>query len=385
MTITMNIINIIKFFSAAAASFTIVSCNNAADLRHNEAETEPAHNGEIIFSEAQAAAAGLRLESIEPGDFRNVIKTGGHLETAFQDQSVISATAAGIISLRPQTAFCGAYIGADDIFATISSSGLPDGDKGLQAKIEYEASEREFIRSEALAEAKIISLKDFEKIRQRYETARAVYQGQADRLAPGGVRVVSSMGGFIDAVEVMDGDYVSLGDRLATVVRTEKLRLVADLSVSDLGSLGRVTTANFRPIGEERTISLSDLGGRLLSYGKTADASSGFVPVIFEFENVGSWMPGTFAETFLLTDTRAGILSLPRSALTEEQGIFSVYVQVPDERDAFIKKEVKTGMDNGERVEITDGLSIGDLVVVEGAYQVKLASLSSVVPEGHSH
>ena len=78
-------------------------------------------------------------------------------------------------------------------------------------------------------------------------------------------------------------------------------------------------------------------------------------------------------------------MSLPLSALTEEQGVYYVYVQVKGEKEAFLKKEVRTGQDNGERVEILSGLDVGDLVVVKGAYQVKLAASSTSVPEGHSH
>ena len=62
-----------------------------------------------------------------------------------------------------------------------------------------------------------------------------------------------------------------------------------------------------------------------------------------------------------------------------------VFVQVPGEPDAFLKKEVTTGEDNGERIEIISGVKAGDIVVTKGAYQVKLAATSSVIPEGHTH
>ena len=44
-----------------------------------------------------------------------------------------------------------------------------------------------------------------------------------------------------------------------------------------------------------------------------------------------------------------------------------------------------TGQDDGVRIEIVRGLSAGDEVVTHGAYQVKLAAASTVIPEGHHH
>ena len=40
---------------------------------------------------------------------------------------------------------------------------------------------------------------------------------------------------------------------------------------------------------------------------------------------------------------------------------------------------------DGSRTAILHGLHGGEQVVVAGVYQVKLAALSGVVPEGHSH
>ncbi|MDD3077401.1 MAG: efflux transporter periplasmic adaptor subunit, partial [Proteiniphilum sp.] len=70
-------------------------------------------------------------------------------------------------------------------------------------------------------------------------------------------------------------------------------------------------------------------------------------------------------------------------AITEEQGLYFVYIQLHE--DAYKKQAVTMGQNDGERVQILAGLKQGDNVVVNGVYQVKLAATSSVIPEGHSH
>jgi multidrug efflux pump subunit AcrA (membrane-fusion protein) len=68
--------------------------------------------------------------------------------------------------------------------------------------------------------------------------------------------------------------------------------------------------------------------------------------------------------------------------LTEEQGIYYVYLQLDEE--GYAKQEVTLGTDNGEFVQITSGLKNGDRLVTKGAMHIKLASASNAIP-AHSH
>lgn len=72
------------------------------------------------------------------------------------------------------------------------------------------------------------------------------------------------------------------------------------------------------------------------------------------------------------------VISLPHTALTEEQGSFFVYLQVDEE--GYKKQLVTLGADNGERVQILSGVKAGDKVVTQGAYQVKLAGATNAIP-----
>ena len=102
----------------------------------------------------------------------------------------------------------------------------------------------------------------------------------------------------------------------------------------------------------------------------------------FEFDNRGDIVPGSFVEIYLLSQPMEGVISVPRSALTEEQGSFYVYLQLDEE--CYRRQLVTLGVDNGERVQILSGLKPGDRLVVRGAYQVKLAGATNAIP-AHSH
>ena len=103
----------------------------------------------------------------------------------------------------------------------------------------------------------------------------------------------------------------------------------------------------------------------------------------FEFDNNGTVVPGTYAEVYLLGAERDNVVTLPLSAIVEEEGTHSVFVK--EEEEHYEKRSVALGESDGTRVEIKSGVKAGETVVVEGAVYVKLAANTGVIPEGHHH
>ncbi|MFN7015133.1 MAG: efflux RND transporter periplasmic adaptor subunit, partial [Bacteroidia bacterium] len=126
------------------------------------------------------------------------------------------------------------------------------------------------------------------------------------------------------------------------------------------------------------------LNGRIVSYGKSASASTPFIPVTFEINNEGQLISGSIIEIYLKSSPIADALVVPVSALIEEQGIFYVYVQTGGE--SFQKREVKLGASDGLNVQVLSGIVENERVVTKGSYQIKLASASGTMPaHGHEH
>ena len=158
--------------------------------------------------------------------------------------------------------------------------------------------------------------------------------------------------------------------------------LRADVSEKYYGYLHSIQSANFKTPYDNKVYELGELKGRLLSYGKASGGTSFYVPVTFEFDNRGDVIPGSYVEVYLLSSEMPDVLALPVTALTEEQGLYFVYLQLDEE--GYKKQEVTLGASNGKKVQILTGLKAGDRVVTKGAYQVKLASASNAIP-AHSH
>ena len=352
---------------------------------HENKDAHEGHEGEIIFSQAQAKAVGLTTETVKVGPFNDVIKVSGQIMASSLGEHTVVASSSGIVTLLPAATTEGNRINSGQTIASISSRNLQDGDPTERARIDYETALREYNRSKTLASQKIISQKEMELVEQRFRTAKANYEGIAKTVTDRGVSVKAGMSGYVKNISVTQGDYVSMGQPIMTITQTRRLMLRADMPQQRYGQLKTVSTANFRPASDNKIYKLKDLNGKLLSYGKTAQQTGPYITVTFEFDNVGDLMAGTYADVYLIGSERQGVISIPKTALTEDQGIYHVYTKVKGEKDAYLKREVTIGQDNGQRVEIISGLHNGDEVVTKGTYQIKLASIQTTIPHGHSH
>lgn len=339
------------------------------------------HSDEIILTPEKAKAAGVEAEAVHAGSFRNVIHTSGQVLAAQGEEATVVAASSGVVSFSRKVAE-GMQVGKGTELLSVSAAHIQDGDPVQKAKVAYEKAKEEYERAQKLVSSQIVSQKDFAALREAYENARLTYEALKPSKSGKGVSVKSPIGGFIKTCLVKEGDYVTVGQPLMTVTQTRRLVLKAEVSERYYAQLSQVVSANFQTPYNNKVYSLENLGGKLLSFGKSSGDASYYVPVIFEFDNRGDMVPGSFVEVYLLSGERNGVLSLPLSALTEEQGVYFVYLKLDEE--CYKKQEVKLGTSDGSRVEILSGVKDGDTVVTRGAIHVKLASASNAIP-AHTH
>lgn len=345
------------------------------------AEEKTAHSDEIVLTPEKAKAAGVEAEVVHQGAFREVIQAGGQILSAQGQEATVVAASSGVVSFSRKIAE-GIEVGQGSELLSVSAEHIQEGDPVRKAKVAYEKAKEEYERAEKLVGSQIVSQKEFAALREAYQNARLAYEALLPSKSGKGVAVKAPIGGFVKNCLVKEGDYVTVGQPLMTVTQMRRLVLKADVSERYYAQLPRIVSANFKTPYNNKVYSLENLGGKVLSFGKSSGDTSYYVPVTFEFDNRGDMVPGAFVEVFLLSGERQGVISLPESALTEEQGLYFVYLKLDDE--CYKKQEVQLGTSNGERVEILSGLKDGDTVVTRGAIHVKLAAASNAIP-AHSH
>lgn len=354
---------------------------------HNHEAPTPAapsdeHSDEIILKKEQAEAFGLQTQLVTPGSFSEIIKVSGQVLAAQGDETTVVAPVAGVVSFGKVAVVEGMTVRSGESLLSISSKNLNDGDPALKARFTYETAKKNYERLSGLVKDKIVTEKEYNDARLAYETAKVAYDAIAGQYTAKGQRVPATLSGFIKSKLVNEGDYVQVGQPLFTLSQSNRLMLKAEVSAKYYQALPSIRTANFRTPYDNRVYKLADLNGRVLSYGKSTDNASFYLPVTFDFDNKGAVVPGSFAEIFLIAAPMENVLSIPVTALTEDEGLYFVYIQLDEE--GYKKAEVTLGASNGIDVHVLSGLKEGDRVVTRGAYQVKLASHTAAIP-GHAH
>lgn len=369
--------------TSVLSMLVMVSCQH----KHTHSEEADAHEGEekghsteIVISPEQAHQAGIVAEIIKPGNFSGVIPAGGKILAASGNEATIVATVPGIVRFQRGITEGTAISKGGTVF-TISADKLQDN-PAKQAAIAYQTAKKEYERAAKLVKDNIVTQKGFNSIRANYESAKIAYEAFSGSKGGSGVAVTSPISGYVKTCLVKEGDYVSVGQPMMNVTQTRKLYLKANVPERYYSILGTVKSAKFKTAYSDRIYNIGAMNGRLVATGKSTGDGSPYIPVTFEFNNQADVMPGAFVETYLLTSERPGVISVPVSALTDENGVNFVYIQT--DATCYERREVEIGETDGERVEIKSGLKGGEKVVTKGATQVRLASASTSLP-AHSH
>ena len=347
---------------------------NNAHLGHEHSE----NSDEIVFSNQKAKHFGVETSIIKRGNFNDIIKVSGEILPAQGDESVISAKSSGILKLNTN-AIEGKSLVAGTSIGYISSQNISGGDANEAARINYEAAKRELERITPLYKDKIITEREYNQVKQTYDNAKASLSNNSGA----GSYATSNITGTLTKLYAKDGEYMEIGALIGVVSKNAKLILRADLPNRYAKMIPSIKTANFKPSYTETVYDISELNGKIVSNKNLSVVTPGYIPINFEFSNAtASIIPGSYAEIYLLGSSKTNCLTLPLAAITEEEGFYFVYAKIHEE--AYIKKEVKLGLNNGEEVEIISGIKEGDEIVTKGAILVKLASQANSVP-GHSH
>ncbi len=379
--------------TAIIAALLMCGCNSGNKAADNHSESEEhkegasEHGDEIVLTEAQLKEMEVKTEAARRGAMQGVLKTGGCIESPQGSEQTISATASGIIHFTGGSLTEGVAVKGGQSIAGITSRDLQNGDPAVKARIDLETARSAYERAQRLIGDKIISQREYELLRQDYERAKATYSALMNNRGSGGsVSVTVPHSGYVRQVLVSDGQYVAEGQAIAVIGENSRLWLVAQVPENKWSEIDRIKDAKFKTSYTD-IATLSELGGKICSRGKSSADETPYLRVVFEFTNPGNgiYAPGSYAEVYLLSDSETNTLSVPLSALTEEQGLYYVYVANDDEPGSFTKREVSIGISDGERVEILAGLQEGENVVSHGTYNVKLASLNAEIPHGHSH
>lgn len=261
----------------------------------------------------------------------------------------------------------------------------------ISLKTDYLLAKAEFERSERLYAGEAISNKRMNEARLNFEAKKTALdalsglsKNKDDLDTDFSTGLKSPISGNVETIDFILGKSVKTGDRLFTIADPRKVLLKVNVPAARISQLSTVSNASFIVEGFEEEFDISNLNGKLISIGSALDKLSRTIPVIFSLDNPENKLKvGMFASVSLKIEEPFYGLSLPKSAVFDDNGTPIAYIQA--EGEMFEKRILKTGITDLGFIHILSGVVEGERVVITGGYQIKLASLSSVVPEGHGH
>lgn len=349
------------------------------------AQPKVAGGNDISFLKEQAWKIEFANAPVQKQTMYDVVKTTGEIISAPGDQVTVASRSSGIVRFTGNNNVAGAEVNAGQKMFTVTGGEIPfeNVEAAKQsANAELTVAETEYNRANELIRDKLITQREFQEAKLRYENAQIALANLNRNYSASGKSISSPINGYIRNIMVDEGQFVSAGQPLAAITKNKILLLRADVSLKDADKISTVREANFTIIQNKSTYNTKELNGKLLTIAKTTGDNTPYIPVHFQIDARPGIIPGSFAEVYLKTAPIHNVLAIPASALIEEQGI--VYAFIQTEGESFQKRELKLGANDGEKVQVESGLSEGERVVTKGAYQIKLSQASGTLP-AHGH
>lgn len=365
------------------------------DHDHAHSQQPAAHSQEghdhgddaITFPVDQQKKIDFEVVEVVTEPLYQVIRTSAQIVPSQEGEKILTATTSGIVTFENKDLVQGLDVKAGQILFSIDNDEMADGSLAVrrqEIEAEYEKAKTEYERKQALAEDKIISESELLDAKTEYLKAQKYYDNMLQNYPEGKTLHRATITGAISEILVPNNSYVEAGQAIMTLAQNDKLYLRADVQSKYYPVLKDIKTANVRT-NDGIVYTINELGGRLLSYGKTTDINNPLIPVTFEIKNNGNLIPGSFVEIFITAESNKMGVMLPNSAIVEEMGIYCVFVQTCV--DSFEKRIITKGVTDGSKTQILKGVTAGERVVSKGAVNVKLAQGSAALDPhaGHVH
>ena len=346
---------------------------------------------QITFLKEQQWRTDYKIEQAGYRDISYALPATGVLRLPASSIKVIPATASGTVlwSKKNQNLKVGMIVPKSmELFIIQPDAAWESGlarlkEQYLLAKLECDKME-ELFQQEAVAERRV------QEARIRKNTLSESLSRMGVNMAAGEfldleAQVTTSEKGMITKIMVRPGQKIQQGDPLAMIKNTQTLVLEARVPSTRIQDMSIATDATFRMGAGQKTYRISELGGRPVSEKPLASGTSGFAHFLFEFGNAdGQFIEGTSLAVQILGSEKKSCLAISVDAVQEELGDALVYVQSSGE--TIEKRFPKLGIQDGQWIEVKEGIDEGEQVVTKGATQIRLSSLGGVeMGHGHAH
>ena len=357
----------------------LTSCGN--DNKQSDAENEqPTQENTLTLTDEQYKNAAIETAKIFTSNISSVLRLNGKIDVPPQSLVSVSVPLGGY--LKSTKLLPGMHIRKGDPLAVMEDIQYIQLQQDyLTAKAQLSLTESEYNRQKELNQSKATSDKVFEQARTNYQTQLVLLKSLEEKLKLIGlnpqrisagtisksINIYSPISGFVSAVNVNIGKYVTPSDILFELVNPNDIHLKLTVFEKDINKLA--------------------VGQKLLAYSNSHPQTKYPLEVILisknisgqnaaevhcQFEQyVNGLLPGMFMNAEIEVSTHNANV-LPEEAIVRFEN--KHYVFVEKGKQTFEMKEVQTGNAENNLVEIINAEQFdNENIVVKNAYTLLMA------------
>jgi membrane fusion protein, heavy metal efflux system len=390
---------IAAIIALAAATGWPVSLSAGRDHAETAPHARDAHdNGprRVALSEQQILDSGITLEQANGGTLKRHFLAPGSLVPDANLIARVSVHVLGTVSeLRKKL---GDSVEKDEIVAAIESREVADAkSEYLAARVTNELRQTLFNRQRGLLESRAVSENEFLRTQLAANEAQIKLDGARQKLfalglseseiadlpnqPPESLRrqyLRSPISGRVSERRVDLGGLTGRGgpeSELFVIVNLDDIWVDLAVSPEDIASVREGSPVSIRAIGIE-----GEAAAKIIFVSPLLDRETRNARVIASLPNPDNrWRPGTFVTAEVSLGDDASKVIVPRKALQTVKGAATLFV-----RDAggFEARQVKTGREDDDNVEIVSGLAPGETIAIANTFTLKAELEKAEASEG---
>jgi len=199
------------------------------------------------------------------------------------------------------------------------------------------------------------------------------------------VEVVAAAPGIVDRMMISNGSWVDQSAPVLDTIEPSRVRFRARGLQSDMARLrdrlpAEIVTAQSSGASQDERVK-----GTLV-VAPTADATQRTVDLIVTPSQPTSWARAGVS-AFLEVAFAGGSqeLAVPLASVTRDGLASVIFRRDPRDPDRVIRLEADLGIDDGRWIVVKSGVREGDEIVLDGVYQLMVATSGSIAKGGHFH
>jgi len=344
-----------------------------SELNSQLSETEK--QLKLIDAQLQADSSSRKLPlvsalKIDKQKFEHFIEIQGNVKT---DQDVILYPEIQGI-LKRMKAKMGQYVKAGEVIAIIDDGGIQQ--QLSQAKAQQKLAKITFERQQRLWDQKIGSEIEFLRAETEYQALKESVAQLEKTLAK--ARVTAPYSGVIDEVVADEGQLMIPGQTpILRIVNLNQMYIHADVPETYLMNVKpeKKVIVDISVLGKKVETKVKKVGNYINPNNRT------FLIEVEVPNKDGEIKPNLTAKLEINDYTNEQAILIPQAIINEDSEGNQYIYKIVDKNGAMTaqKTTIETGLKSEERIEITKGITAGEMLIEEGARTVKDGQVVKII------